>query len=268
MRRLILVVSAVASAALLVGCGAYFERAERNDRAQVAKAMFEERCKKAGFFIHRTVKDVEGILVMKVRPNGVNYGAQFLMDDPYGSDLSGNGYLESFLAVESIPRSNIQPRSGFKFVEAVDPRDGVRYRYTGSVRSYVATPIPPFTSVREPFTTIGFVLDKAPAAGTPPRYGVTYDDISTRLEREYWIAGSSLRVVDTQTGEVLAERIGYMWDPGQGNNSGGRSPWLHAARYACPSFYDLHPPGFPRYGPINPIYQTIKFVSHVLEVKH
>jgi hypothetical protein len=39
---------------------------------------------------------------------------------------------------------------------------------------------------------IRFVLDKNPASGPAPRYGVTYDDISTRKEREYWIAGSSL----------------------------------------------------------------------------
>jgi hypothetical protein len=65
---------------------------------------------------------------------------------------------------------------------------------------------------------------------------VTYDDISTREERGYWIAGSSLRVIDLQTNEVMAERIGYMMDRGQGNNSGGRSPWLLAARTACPRF--------------------------------
>jgi hypothetical protein len=44
----------------------------------------------------------------------------------------------------------------------------------------------------------------------------------------------------------MAERIGYMMDPGQGNNSGGRSPWLLAANYACPAFLpsNARSPGF------------------------
>ena len=70
----------------------------------------------------------------------------------------------------------------------------------------------------------------------PPRHGVTYDDISTREERDYWIAGSSLKVIDLKTNEVMAERIGYMMDRGQGNTSGGRAPWLLAADHACPAF--------------------------------
>lgn len=70
----------------------------------------------------------------------------------------------------------------------------------------------------------------------PPRYGVTYDDISTREEREYWIAGSSLKVIDMQTNEIIAERIGYMVDWAQGSRAGQRSPWLFAADNACPGF--------------------------------
>ncbi|MFT3818083.1 MAG: hypothetical protein QM750_10715 [Rubrivivax sp.] len=233
----------LAAAALLSGC-VNTEQARRQDRAVVAKAMFDERCKNAGVFIHRTVKDVEGILVMKLRP-GFNHGDQFRLDDPYGHDLFADGYLVSFLRGSfqantsgTLPPGS-PPRFGYRFVEAVDPADGKRYRYTGSVRDYVVTPNRAFNSTTQPFTTRGFLMDKALAFGEPPRYGLTYDDISTRQEREYWIAGSSLRVIDTQTGEVLAERIGYMWDPGQGNNSGGRSPWLLAANYACPSFYRI-----------------------------
>lgn len=50
------------------------------------------------------------------------------------------------------------------------------------------------------------------------------------------VEGSSLRVLDLQTNEVIAERIGYMMDWAQGSQAGGRSPWLFAADYACPSF--------------------------------
>jgi hypothetical protein len=219
--------------------------AERRERAEVAKALFDEHCKKAGVFVHRTVKDVDGILVMKLRPNYINFGRQFEMDDPFGRDFRGEGYLQSFLRGTYQAKSSGQlppgspPRFGYRYVEAVDPTDGVRYRYSGSVRDRVVTPNPAFSDRTKPFVVRDFVVDKDPAPGAAPRYGLTYDDISTRQDREYWIAGSSLRVVDTQTGEVLAERIGYMWDRGQGNNSGGRSPWLFAANNACPSFYRI-----------------------------
>jgi hypothetical protein len=103
-----------------------------------------------------------------------------------------------------------------------------------------------------------FVLDKNPAPGAMPRYGVTYDDISTREERDYWIAGSSLKVIDLQTNQVMAERIGSMMDRGQGDRSGGRAPWLFAADHACPPF-----------APTNPStaqsYQTVLFAERILK---
>lgn len=226
------------AAALLLGC-ANSVQTQRSERAVVAKGMFEERCKKAGVFIHRTVKDVEGILVMKLRPKDINYGDQFRMDDPYGKDYNGEAYVKMLLRGSlqantsgTLPPGS-PPRFGYRFVEAVDPIDGQRYRYTGRLDE----PWQRDKSYSKGY--IRFVMDKVPAPGERPRYGLTYDDISTRQEREYWIAGSSLRVVDTQTGEVLAERIGYMWDAGQGNNSGGRSPWLLAANQACPTFYRI-----------------------------
>lgn len=66
-------------------------------RLQVAEAMFRERCRSAGETIHRRAENVEGILLMKLRPGAINYAQQFAMDDPYGSDLGGDGYIISFL---------------------------------------------------------------------------------------------------------------------------------------------------------------------------
>jgi hypothetical protein len=90
---------------------------------------------------------------------------------------------------------------------------------------------------------------------------VTYDDISTREDREYWIAGGALKVIDLETNEVIAERIGYMMDRGQGDISGGRSPWPLAASHACPSF-PVAPGGQPFKA-----YQSRDFVEKVLHIK-
>ena len=198
-------------------------------RYETAEAMFKERCEKSGEFIHRTAESVEGILLMKIRPDGVNYRDQYRMDDPYGRDFGGEGYIEFFLrGRDKEGLLNGAQVGGYRYVDAVDPKDGMWYRYTGRIDEPWKT---------NPHALEGhrvFVLDKTLAPAPSPRYGVTYDDISAREERDYWIAGSSLKVIDLQTNEVMAERIGYMWDPGQGGDGSGRSPWLHALDHACP----------------------------------
>jgi hypothetical protein len=237
----------------------------QHSRLQVAEAMFQERCKKAGEKIHKTVENVEGIFLMKLRPQRKNFSDQFVMDDPYGKDLAGAGYIQTFLKgsyqAETIgtPRLGSPPRIGYQYVEVIDSQDGKRYRYTGSIKEVTHT-----SSMlvggdgKTTFKTKDFVLDRLPAPGPAPRYGVTYDDISTREEREYWIAGSSLKVVDLKTNEVIAERIGYMMDRGQGNTSGGRSPWLFAADHACPAFSAKN-------GSRAQPFQSLDFVEKVLK---
>lgn len=223
-------------------------QAKEDPKARLAKAeaMFVERCKKAGVFIHRTAENVEGILLMKLRPGDINYDDQYRLDDPYGRDVGGNGYIENFLLGRDA-KGSITPkgfaRKGYRYVEAIDSSDGKRYRYTGSMKvvskADINAPAVKLSLQINPnydFNNYAFVLDKVPAPGPAPRYGVTYDDVSTREERDYWIAGSSLKVIDLQTNEIMAERVGYMMDRGQGNTGGGRSPWLLAARNACPSF--------------------------------
>jgi len=234
-------------------------REEQAARLAKAEALFQERCKTAGEKIHRTVPNVDGIFLMKIRPSKSNYSDQYQMDDPYGDDLGGSGYIGSFVH-GSFDRNNVgtgsivpgaPPRHGYRYVEAIDPKDGKRYRYTGRIEE----PWQYNKSYLQGYKR--FVLDKAPTKGKSPRYGVTYDDISTREEREYWIAGSSLKVIDLKTNEVIAERIGYMMDRGQGNTSGGRAPWLLAENNACPVFA-------PRHASTSQSYQTLDFTEKVL----
>lgn len=244
------------------------------ERQRIAAEMFRERCKKAGVFIHRTVEDVEGIFLMKLRPQGVNFDEQYILDDPYGRDVGGDGYievlLESFYESWQKTSSSPQPRDdrkGYEYVEAIDPKDGVRYRYTGSVKAVrqkkIDAPNVQLELRRNPnydLNIYDYILERIPSNAPRPRYGVTYDDISTRGERDYWIAGSSLKVIDLQTNEVIAERIGYMVDWAQGSSAGGRSPWLLAANNACPEFASRH-------GASAQTYQTIRFINKSLKPK-
>jgi 3D (Asp-Asp-Asp) domain-containing protein len=210
------------------------------------------------------------VLLLKVRPQAINYNNQFALDDPYGRDLGGDSYIASFLRghhqaeARGTPAPGSPPRLGYLYVETSDPQDGRRYRYTGSVREVEAKSSILVGGTGKTFKTTAFALDKIEAPGPAPRYGVTYDDISTREEREYWIAGSSLKVIDLESKEVIAERVGYLMDVGQGNISGGRSPWLLAASHACPSFF--RNPNLPATGPgfAAQLNQTLDFVESVL----
>lgn len=229
-----------------------------------AQALFKQRCTSAGERIDKTVKDVDGVFLLKLRSSTINYSNQFRLDDPYGSDYLGEGYIKSFLqAHHELPAIAARmkgyaftPREqfGYAFVEADNPSDGKRHRYTAIIEQ------PGLADPQYIKDYVRVVMTSHPSNDQPPRYGVTYEDISTTEDRQHWIAGSSLKVVDLQTNEVIAERIGYMMDPGQGRrgSGGGRSPWLIAAHTACPAFKGPNP-NAPQGG------QTAIFVEKVLQ---
>jgi hypothetical protein len=270
----------VLSMALLLGaCAGPREEALAIERQTKAIAMWQERCKTAGEKIHKMVDGVDGIFLMKIRPKGVNFGDQFAMDDPYGNDSSGDMYLKNFLkgfyhqrTLKVVPGSPLQ--EGYRYVEALDPKDGQRYRYTGGVRAVrkqdITAPGVQWELKRNPnydLNVYEFGMDKVPATGSAPRYGVTYADISTQEDRSYWIAGSSLKVVDLKTNEVIAERIGYMVDRAQGSTAGFRSPWLFAADNACPGFqWNQNFPVHSGRGAGEQGGQTLIFVEKVLKL--
>jgi hypothetical protein len=95
-------------------------------RLATAEAMFAERCKKAGEFIYRTAENVEGVFLMKIRPNDINYGDQYKLDDPYGRDHGGDIFIQSLLRGFNTPPSKptafTPVRLGYRYVEAIDPR--------------------------------------------------------------------------------------------------------------------------------------------------
>lgn len=151
-------------------------------RLAKAEALFHERCKKAGEFIHRTAENVDGILLMKIRPNEINRGDQYKMDDPYGHDSGGETYIKVFFSgfyrTPSDPPLGWAPRLGYSYVDALDPKDGQRYRYTGAIKA-VGKQDPTASNLKLAMSKdpnydlkiYSFVLDKivAPDPAPPPR---------------------------------------------------------------------------------------------------
>jgi len=245
------------------------QKKERKAVYDAADAQFQMRCKSAGIKIYRTVDNVEGVLLMKLRPKWNPYDQNMI--DPYGTDYrmdDPEGYIGSFLKGRDEKGSLVEDQKeavspGYRYVDVIEA-DDKRYRYTGYMKE-VGKKTPEYVArerLKDPAFSDGifeFSLKRILAKGPAPRYGVTYDDITTPEERKMWIAGSSLRIIDLKTNEVIAERIGYMIDRGMANNSGGRSPWDHAARWACPKF-----PGKERPYQTN---QTRLFTEQVLKIK-
>jgi len=258
-----LLIASLTLSFLLGACASSSQAAQPGERQALAMAMWQQRCKSAGEFIHHSVDGVAGIALLKIR-TGVNFSNQFRLDDPYGSDSTNDEYLLNFLrgfyhqdGVASLPGS--PPRIGYRFVEARDPKDGSLYRYTGRFEE------PWLTNKSYLKGYIRFVLDKTPIEAFSARYGVTFDDISTREERELWIAGSSLKVIDLQTQAVIAERVGYMVDAAQGSRARQREPWLFAADNACPDFNRRLARRMPGPAFVAQPGQTLDFVETVLK---
>ncbi|MFN4116509.1 MAG: hypothetical protein ACK4F7_08430 [Inhella sp.] len=213
-----------------------------------AKALFEERCKTAGVVIHRTVKDVEGIELLRIRKptpwGGKEYFDPVWEEAAMAGTSQGDDFIKDFLLSEvrlashpdhrfalrrperPLQQGELPMRPGYRFIEYADPADGIRYRYT---LPYVMSPS---VHGRE-----GDV-QREPATGKPPRYAFTYEGIVEPADRALWVAGVRLRAIDRQTGEVLGELTRYVFDPGFGVSTTGRWPWQSTHTQSttqCPS---------------------------------
>ncbi len=209
-----------------------------------ADARMAELCKSSGEFIHRRAENVEGVFLMKLRPPTEypddrwkeeravarsKQSREIWREDPFGDYFDGKyirggiseGYLDAFLN----PLSQRPSYSYYSYVDLIDPTDGKRYRYTGNLIAVKGRSNKKFVLNRREVTP-GMAL---------PRYGVTFNDITILPDRlRWWIAGSSLRVIDLHTNEVMGERIGYMTASTRYTRSSGESDDWRSVRDGCP----------------------------------
>lgn len=230
-------------------------------RAEAGKALWEEKCRTvAGERTYKTVPDVEGLVLLKVRPKAGDRewadpnwpGAAFAREN------MADGYINTFLGYEYATTVNDLPdqitkeargyiatnrhsgfmdRPGYRFVDVIDAEDGRRYRYSGSEKTVgrkdTTAKGVQMALARDPNYDLNiyrWTLDKVPATDPTPRYGVTYEDHVIPEDRALGVASSTVKVIDIQTGEVLGEMLRYAWStPASRANP---SPWLTAHR--CP----------------------------------
>ncbi len=107
------------------------QAAEFTQRQAKAKALFEERCKTAGEKIYKTVEDVDGVFLPRLRERTGRADDPMTPEAAAWSEHSGNGYIIGLLLFAEPANNNAYKKSfvesrtrfpGFKFVEVSDPR--------------------------------------------------------------------------------------------------------------------------------------------------
>lgn len=224
------------SVGMLHACASQQNAVSSADREAVAamskagKAYFDKKCKTiAGEKIYRTVPDVEGLVLLKARPER----SQTQLEDPmwpgaaFNDESYGERYIKDFLGYEHgrLPKEELAPGiyrrgyittdirpgglPGYRYVDVMNAKDGLRYRVIGTYKEVTHTHS--YDGVK--FKTNDYVLDKTPTTASAPRYGVTYEDHVIPEERAIGVASSTVKVVDLATNEVLGELIRYAWRP-------------------------------------------------------
>jgi len=207
----------------------YMEQREYLAKYEPAKAIFDKLCKEQSApIIKRTVEDVEGVLLLKVRPDSFSIRHQQVADQLWeGAGLPtlphGKRYLLYFLRDRKLDdkysnkiRNSIgaaDHRRGFRYVEVRDVATGATTRFIAKM-------------VQEPSVNQAEAeLFEAPLKSPAARYAIDLIDNIDPALREHWIAGTTIRIIDTVSKEIVAEQTWWNWDPGFGN-ANQRSPWL------------------------------------------
>lgn len=239
------------------------ERAAYLDKIKRAEAIYNNACKTiAGEKIYKTVPNVEGILLMKVRPHATDreYSDPYWPGAAFAIEDYGDSYIMSFLGYEHSSSQKSEPVTrerrgyinpdydpknvsnlpGYRWVDVVDEQDGKRYRYK-LTKKLVGRLDPNSHNVqvdlrRNPNMDLNVyrtVLDRQPAPDPAPRYAVTYEDHVKPEERDIWVASGTVKVLDLKTQEVLGEMVRYAMSYVHVASSRTTGPWL--TEYYCPS---------------------------------
>ncbi len=197
----------------------------RRQYVREAVAHFERRCATAYITYYKAVPPQDGVFIMKPAqtPTFHQLADQYWMGDPVDMPDTPDQEAKGLLyRQKSLPKGSrdANQRGGFDFVEAPGHDSSemwIRFRLVPDGRKDYN----------------GYDLNEVKgetANSRRSRYGYTWDDISTPEDRKYWVAGGRLRVVDLETGEVVAERVGYVFERyfGATSSTFNQSPWRSA----------------------------------------
>ncbi|MBQ9259054.1 MAG: hypothetical protein IJ187_04300 [Neisseriaceae bacterium] len=200
-------------------------KAERRAKYEQAKAVFDEQCKKAGETIYRTVDNVDGVMLINLIGEKEVRKQDAMWEDaainliplyPYTAER----YIDTFLSYDvdyNVPDQKYHYwTNGYKFVDVLKKNDNSNIDVNIVTRYTKVEPIKDSELNRE-FQPVN-----------PARYAVILEkNVDTEL-RKHWIAGATIKIIDRQTNELLAEKSIFAFDPLQGATSDRGAPWSRA----------------------------------------
>ena len=194
------------------------KEAEWRKRYEPAKARFDQLCQNAGEKIYRTADNVDGILLLKVRGDDEKYQSnrynprkdQMWEDAAVESEFDREAYIEEFL----LPYTSSFPR--YIYADVLQ-KNGLVIRYSRQREDQ------------------NWVMEQKPTPHPRARYAVTYENDISWENRKHWIAGTTIKIIDTKTNELMAEKTMYAFVPelGYSKFEQNPNPWGRGMR--CPS---------------------------------
>ena len=194
------------------------EEAAWHKRYDPAKARFDQLCQNAGEKIYRTADNVDGILLLKVRGDDEKYQDSFYNprkdqmweDAAVESEFDREAYIEEFL----LPYTSSFPR--YTYADVLQ-KNGLVIRYSRQKEDQ------------------NWVMEQQSTPHPRARYAVTYENDISWENRKHWIAGTTIKIIDTKTNELMAEKTMYAFVPelGYSKFEQNPNPWGRGMR--CPS---------------------------------
>ena len=194
-----------------------------------AWAYFKNLCDtKSGEKIYKTFAGVKSVQIVNPLPPAqpTDLYDQFWYGDPYSSRFAGEDRTiwAARQLLSNWPKNGRGlPDVGLDEIEVPVLKNG-QTQYQRMTWSSA----PPYYQHLEPI------------GASQSRFELSWNDISTADDRKYWVAASHLKVIDRTDKSVVAERIGYLIEPGFGSTGGARRPWLNAWDHQGASCPQLH----------------------------
>lgn len=156
-----------------------------------AEPIFKEQCKKSGEQIYRTVENVDGVLLLKIwRGANADNNKPLYNDSQWeyaALDIDGGkSYIGYFL---HHPKNKTM---GYSFVD-VGLDDNQIERYWGEYHGSLDGSLPD-------------IVDTELNPIEPAQYAITFENNIDPNLRKHWIAGTTFKIMDLQTNELLAEK--------------------------------------------------------------
>ena len=197
------------------------EAAEK--RYNEARAVFDEQCKKAGEKIYRTVDNVDRVMLLNLMgenerkiydPMWEDAAINLVLLSPYTAER----YIETFLSYDidyNVPEQKYHSwTNGYQFVDVLEKGNNMN---TSSITRYTRLTPAKDSVLQTEFQPVN-----------PARYIVILEKNVDSELRKHWVAGATIKIIDRQTDELLAEKTIFAFDPLQGATSDRGAPWSRA----------------------------------------